>query len=173
MDGQAQQAAPEQRPAAPARARMWPLTAVLVGGWLGLTGILLATMRPGMEGPSLPWALALTADFGLLVVLPALAGAVIAGWREGADDPRQPLPSRTPLLAWLGGLALNWLNVLVLWGWEVVRFPGQDMAKEGVMRSSWAGLFGIVGLGGALLGGIGCGLWGLLARRQGLRLYPR
>jgi hypothetical protein len=109
----------------------------------------------------------------VFVVLPALAGTVITGWREGADEPWPPLPSWAPLLACLGGLARSWLSHLVQ---EAVRFLTErdraikTMEDHGPILIVFAFVLGMVGV---FMGGIGRGLWGLLARRPALRLHPR
>jgi hypothetical protein len=128
-----------------ARERMWPLTAALAVGWVVSTGAVLTRSDP-------PWLLVgfLVAQWGL----PILAGAVVAGWREGA-----PNRLKTLGLAVAAGMAMDWLFLLALVVGRYYRF-------DPVAYVVWWGVMG------ALFGAIGYGLWGPLTRR-GPRSHPR
>jgi hypothetical protein len=135
-------------PAAPTRAGALLLTALLVVGWLGLMVTLLANMDPGVEGPLAVESLLVLG--GLALGVPAVTGAVVAGWRGGAPNRLQSLT-----LAVAGGLAVNWLDVLVLYLWELVKFPGQDLASASVDPMDVAGIIIVTGLVGAVLSAAG------------------
>ena len=143
---------------------MLPLTFAAAVGWLLLVDRFLAVMVPGMEGTAAVWVVLV----GLLLVMPLLAGLLVAGWRQGA-------PGRIGTLALAGasGGALNWLNVLVLYAWERAFFPGRDLASSSVDPWDAADVIVMPALVGAILGTAGWWLWDLLVHRgPSLRPHP-
>ena len=151
----------EPRVSGPVRA----FTLAVVVGWVAIGAVFLTIMYPGMEGTALIWILLAI----LLLLIPLLVGTVVAGWREGA--PHRP---RTLGLAAAGGIAMSWLNVLALWIWELLRFPGQDLASAQADPWDVLGILLVPALVGAALGAVGSVLWGLFAHRsQRLRVHAR
>jgi hypothetical protein len=149
--------------ALPGRRLMLLLTVAIVAGWLTVTAMFLAIASPGMDFTPAVGVLLVCQ----LVVMPVLAGALAAGWREGAID-----RLRTIGLAAAAGILANWLFCVAAWLWEIVRFPGQDFAS-GEVDLDVPILCGIVG---AVLGVAGYGLWSALLRRHSrfnISRFPR
>ncbi|HEX8967312.1 MAG TPA: hypothetical protein VF937_05490, partial [Chloroflexota bacterium] len=139
-------------PTVPARRRMLAPTIATAVTWAVLVGVFLATLRPGVQDTALTIALFV----GVVVVPPALAGAVVGGWRQSAPDRLSTLG-----LAAAVGVAASWLFLAVLWLWEQARFPGYDLASGSLDLDLPIG-FGIVG---AFFGAAGYGLASALSHR--------
>jgi hypothetical protein len=102
------------------RRRMLAWTLAAAAAWVSVVALFLATIWPGIEATMFPVGVFAAA----VLVPPILAGAVIAGWRQ-----RAPNRLATLGLSTSGGVVANWLFLIVLWLWELARFPGQDLAS--------------------------------------------
>ena len=102
------------------RRRMLAWTVAAAAVWMAVVALSLAAIWPGVEPTMFPVGVFAAA----VLVPPILAGAVIAGWRESAPNRLSTLG-----LSAFGGVVANWLLLLVLWLWELTRFPGQDLAS--------------------------------------------
>jgi len=151
----------QPHPMAPDRRRMLAPTMVAAAAWAAVVGLFMATMRPGIEMTTFTvWVFLAT-----MLVPPALAGALIGGWREGAPNRLSTLG-----LAAAGGVAANWLFLVLEWLWELARFAGQDLTS-GSLDLDVPIMFAILG---AFLGAAGYGLEGMVTHHlPRLNFHPR
>ena len=141
------------------RQRMLAWTGAAAVAWAAIVALFLATIWPGIEATAFPVAV-----FAAAVLLPPiLTGSVIGGWREGAANRLSTLG-----LAAGGGVATEWLFLVILWLWELTRFPGQDLASAAPDLDVPI----VFAMLGAFLGAAGYGLERALAHIAGRRKGP-